>query len=190
MFWINKPDRVARMEADNDDFFFFSPTDKYMDNSSKRFINTWKCTIRKLDHGRTSNLKMARSDYGPRQSFQHVEIKITRLAIAINSHPQINLWNKSLKLKKCDQSLAKKRLDGSNSVCGSSVINADLTACKDHEPTVETKKYLRDAGPLRFIADTTHPGISHIVNVLGRHLHSPSKRNVDALKLIHHPVPV
>lgn len=44
---------------------------------------------------------------------------------------------------------------------------------------------MSDVGSLRFVADTTHSGISCIVGVLGRHLHDPSQRHVDALKPIY-----
>ena len=44
---------------------------------------------------------------------------------------------------------------------------------------------MSDVGSLRFVADTTHPGIAHIVGLLGRHLHNPSQRHVDALKPIY-----
>ena len=40
-------------------------------------------------------------------------------------------------------------------------------------------------GTLRFIADTTHPAISWIVGVLGRHLHNPAPRHATALKSIY-----
>lgn len=60
-----------------------------------------------------------------------------------------------------------------------------MTAIKEHEPTVDNKQYMSDVGSLRFIADTTHPDISHIVGLLGGHLHNPSQRHVDALKPIY-----
>lgn len=41
---------------------------------------------------------------------------------------------------------------------------------------------MSDVGSLRFVADTTHPGISHIIGILGRHLHNPSQRHVNTLK--------
>lgn len=41
---------------------------------------------------------------------------------------------------------------------------------------------MRNVGTLRFIADTTHPGISYIVGFLGRYLQDPCQRHVDALK--------
>lgn len=44
---------------------------------------------------------------------------------------------------------------------------------------------MRDVGSLRFTADTTHPGIDHIISLLGRHLHDSAQRHVDALKPIY-----
>lgn len=76
-------------------------------------------------------------------------------------------------------------MEAANSTCVPYLVNADLTAKKGHEPTVDVKSYMSDVGSLRFVADTTHPGISHIVGLLGRHLHNPSQRHVDALKPIY-----
>lgn len=44
---------------------------------------------------------------------------------------------------------------------------------------------MSDVGSLRFVADTTYPGISHIVGLLGCHLINPSQRHVDPLKPIY-----
>ena len=81
--------------------------------------------------------------------------------------------------------LKEKGLDGSNSTSVPYVINADLIKRKLNEPTVDTKQYMKDVGSLRFIADTTHPGISYIVGFLGRYLQDPCQRHTDALKPIY-----
>ena len=78
MFWINTPNGVARMEADNDDFFISAPTDTDLDNMAKPFIEAWQVTSQKLDHGKSIE-KTARREHGPPQSFQHVGLKIARL---------------------------------------------------------------------------------------------------------------
>lgn len=174
MFWINTPNGVARLEADNDDFFFSAPNDEDLDNITKPFIDAWQCTIQRLDHGQSIE-KSARTEHGPPQSFQHVGLKIARL-----QNGGIKISNPKI----IEKILAAKGLLGANPVSVPYVINADLTARKDSEPTVDTKAYMSDVGSLRFIADTTHPGISYIVGVLGRHLHNPSQGHVDALKPI------
>lgn len=53
------------------------------------------------------------------------------------------------------------------------VQSADLSKRKEIESTVETKAYQSAVGTLRFISDTTHPGIAWIMGILGRHLHDP-----------------
>jgi hypothetical protein len=50
-------------------------------------------------------------------------------------------------------------------------VTADLTAAKDNDVLVPVKPYQELIGSLSFICDTTHPTISWIVGVLGRHLH-------------------
>lgn len=87
--------------------------------------------------------------------------------------------------KNINQILKEKWLDGFNSVSVAYVINVDSTACKDHEPTVDTKQYMSDIGLLLFVTDMTHLGIGHIVGVLGRNLHIPTKRHLDSLKPIY-----
>lgn len=84
-----------------------------------------------------------------------------------------------------NQILKGKGLDGFSSVSVPYVTNAGLPARKDHETTVDTKQYMSDVGSHRFIADTTHAGISYIVGVLDMHLHNPSKKHVDTLKIIY-----
>ena len=105
----------------------------------------------------------------------HVGLKITRL-----SSGGIKISNPKIITKL----LKEKEMDGSNSVSIPYVINADLSKRKENESTVNNKAYMKDVGTLRFIADTTHPGIAYIVGVLGRHLHDPCQRHVDALKPI------
>lgn len=57
------------------------------------------------------------------------------------------------------KSLAEKGPTDVNTVIAPYVISADLTARKDHEPTVDGKQYVRDVGSLRCFSDTTHPSI-------------------------------
>lgn len=98
--------------------------------------------------------KTARKEHGPPQSFQNVGLKIERLptgGIKI-SNPKI-----------IHKILQEKGPDGANPMCVPYVISADLTERTEHEPTVDTKQYMSVVGSLRFVADTTHPGISYIV---------------------------
>lgn len=78
MFWINTSNGVARLEADNDDFFMSAPTDTYLDNLEKPFIEVWQVTSQKLDQGQDIE-KTARTEHSPPQYFQHVDLKIARL---------------------------------------------------------------------------------------------------------------
>lgn len=103
-------------------------------------------------------------------------IKITRLEISGIKIPNPKIINQLLKAKE---------LNGFNSVSVPYVINSDLTVLKEHESKADTKHYMSDVRSLRFKADATHPGISHIVSVLGGHLHDPSKRHVNTLKRIY-----
>ena len=174
MFVINTPNGVARMEADNDNFLVSAPTETDLDNLAKPLQEAWQITVQELKSGKSIE-KMTKSENGPPDSFQHVGLKITRL-----TNGGIKISNPKI----INRILQEKGLDGSNAVSVPYVIDADLTARKDHESTVDSKQYMRDVGTLRFIADTTHPGIAHIVGILGRHLHNPCQRHVDALKPI------
>lgn len=101
------------------------------------------------------------------------------------NHETHKRWNQISNPKIINQILKEKGLEGSNSVSVPYLINADLTARKEHEPIVGTKQYMSAFVSLRFIADAAHPGISYIVGVLSRHLYNPSKRHVDAFKPIY-----
>lgn len=84
--------------------------------------------------------------------------------------------------------------DEANSTSVPDVKSSDLSKKRANANTVYVKKYqrfVRDTlilsvpmGTLRFIADTTHPGLTYIVGILGRHLHDPTERQIDAIKPI------
>jgi hypothetical protein len=63
-------------------------------------------------------------------------------------------------------------------------FTADLTAAKDNAVQVPAKTYQELIGSLSFICDTTHPTISWMVGVLGRHLHCPTERHMAASKMV------
>lgn len=174
MFVIETRNGTARCEADNDDFLLSAPTEEDLDALSKPLHDAWQVTTQKLTHEDALE-RASRTEHGPPLSLQHVGMKISKLASGALkiSNPKI--------IRKL---LRDKGLDGANSCSIPYVISADLSARKPHEPTVDTKSYMQDVGTLRFIADTTHPGIAHIVSLLGRHLHDPCQRHVDALKPI------
>eukprot|EP00173_Palmaria_palmata_P000942 Plantae.Rhodophyta-Palmaria_palmata.ctg14862.p1 GENE.Plantae.Rhodophyta-Palmaria_palmata.ctg14862~~Plantae.Rhodophyta-Palmaria_palmata.ctg14862.p1 ORF type:complete len:146 (+),score=0.07 Plantae.Rhodophyta-Palmaria_palmata.ctg14862:261-698(+) len=138
MFWINKPNGVARMEADNDHFFISASTDTDLDNLSKLFIEAWKVTTQKLDHGQSIE-KTAHEENGPPQSFQFVGLKIERLASS-----GIKISNP----KTVHKILQEKRLDGTNTTAMPYAINANLTACLEHEPTLDVKQCMSDVRSL------------------------------------------
>lgn len=175
MFVTKTKRGVARMEADNDDFFITAPTDDDLDLLSKTLEEVWQVTTQKLSAGHTLE-KLAKSEHGPPQSNQHVGLKISRLPGG-----GIKISNSKI----IQKILKENGFDGANSLSAPCVISADLTARKEHEPTVDVKQYMGNAGSLRFIVDTTHPDIFHIVGIIGRHLHDPSPRHVEALKPIY-----
>ncbi len=61
-------------------------------------------------------------------------------------------------------------------------ISSPLHARRPGEPPANVPAYQSLVGSLRFLADTTHPTLCHIVGVLGRHLHAPCDRHVAAAK--------
>lgn len=79
--------------------------------------------------------------------------------------------------------LQEKGMDGSNSTSIPYITNADLSKRRENKEIFDNKEYMKDIGTLRFIVDTTHPGIAYIVGALGRHLHDPCQHHADALKL-------
>ena len=173
MFHTMTANGIARMEADNDDFLVIAPTIQDLCNLAKPLEQAWQITKQTLTPEEFIE-KNATNETGPPNSFQHVGLKITRLSSGgINQQPDNNT-----------KLLKEKEMDGSNSVSIPYVINADLSKRKEGESTVDNKAYMKDVGTLRFIAGTTHPGIAYIVGVLGRHLHDPCQRHVDALKPI------
>ena len=94
--------------------------------------------------------KNGKNERSPPDSFQHVGLKMKRLSTG-----GIKISNPKIITK----ILKEKGLDGSNSTSVPYFINADLTKRKENESTVDTKQYMKDVCSLRFIADTTHPGI-------------------------------
>ena len=120
MFVINTPNGVARMEADNDDFFVSAPTETDLDNLAKPLQEAWQITVQELK-SENSIEKMTKSENGPPDSFQHVGLKITRL-----TNGGIKISNPKI----INKILQEKGLDGSNAVSVPYVINADLTSRK------------------------------------------------------------
>lgn len=64
-------------------------------------------------------------------------------------------------------------------------VSADLSRRKENEENMPLKPYQSAVGTLRFICDTTLPGIAYIVGILGRNLHDPAQRHMDALKHVY-----
>lgn len=83
------------------------------------------------------------------------------------------------------QRLVVNGLTGCNSVTVPYVISADLSTQRLEEDQADKKMFQRNVGKLRFIADTSNPGIAWITGVLGRHLHDPALRHMAALKPIY-----
>lgn len=107
------------------------------------------------------------------QSFQHVGLKITKLATGglKISNPKI-----------IQRLLVDHGLTDCNPTTLPYTISADLSARKPNEATADKKAYQTAVGTLRFIADTTHPGLAWILGILGRHLHDPAPRHLTAIK--------
>lgn len=78
----------------------------------------------------------------------------------------------------------ERGMEGADPTCVLCVVSADLRTRNYHKQTVNTKGYMSDVGFRRFIADTTHPGIYHIIGLRGLHLHNSFQHHVDALKPI------
>ena len=68
----------------------------------------------------------------------HVGLKITRLSTG-----RIMISNPKIITKIITKILKEKGLDGSNSTSVPYLINVDLKKRKEHEPTVDTKKYMK-----------------------------------------------
>ena len=81
--------------------------------------------------------------------------------------------------------LAENNMLECNSKSTPYIVNADLSARRMDEEQADIKDFQKAVGTLRFIADTTHPAISWIAGVLGRHLHNPAPRYATALKSIY-----
>lgn len=127
--------------------------------------------ISKLDYVKT--IKKSPQQNGPPQSFKHVGLKITRLTnggIKISNPKTVGLIFEGESPER-----VKPYMCAIIHQCGP-------TARKYREAAVNIRQYMNEVGSLRFVADITHPGISHIVGVLGRHLHNLLQSHVDALK--------
>eukprot|EP00173_Palmaria_palmata_P001385 Plantae.Rhodophyta-Palmaria_palmata.ctg17648.p3 GENE.Plantae.Rhodophyta-Palmaria_palmata.ctg17648~~Plantae.Rhodophyta-Palmaria_palmata.ctg17648.p3 ORF type:complete len:115 (+),score=4.55 Plantae.Rhodophyta-Palmaria_palmata.ctg17648:403-747(+) len=53
MFSINTKNGVAKLEADNDDFFMSAPTIQDLDELTQSFLDAWQVTIQDLNAGKS-----------------------------------------------------------------------------------------------------------------------------------------
>lgn len=53
---------------------------------------------------------------------------------------------------------------------------------KEGEISTEKPANQSALGTLRFVSDTTHPGIAWMLGILGRHIDNPAQRHADAIK--------
>ena len=79
MFHTMTANGIARMEADNDDFFVIAPTLEDLDNLARPLEEAWQIKRKTLMAG-DSIEKNGKNESGPPDSFQHVGLKITRLS--------------------------------------------------------------------------------------------------------------
>lgn len=59
-------------------------------------------------------------------------------------------------------------------------INAGMSIAKPTEQLAHKPKYQSGVGTLSFVSDTTHPAITWIIGMLGRHLHNPANPHQNA----------
>ena len=175
MYWIDTESGIARMEANNDDFLATAKNLKTLEKLAQPMKDAWQITVTTLSQDEAIEKFNGKTESGPPHSFQHVGLKITKL-----TRNGLHLSNPKI----ITNLLKENDMDGANSTSVPYVKSADLSKRKNNENTVDTKKNQSTVGTLRFIADATHPGIAYIVGILGRHLHDPCQRHMDAIKPI------
>lgn len=169
IFYKQTSNGIFRMEASTDDFLVSGPTHDDLFRESKPFREFWNITIQALaDRPEETN-----SSIHTTSSIQHVGLKLERLK------------DRSLKLsnpKGIQELLNQNGMTSCRPNTTPVRTNADLSATHPPEMPMPQKPYQKLIGSLRFIADTTHPTITWVTGVLGRHAAMPSHRHIDATK--------
>lgn len=162
------------MEVGNVDFLVSTPTMEDLDLLSKPLEN-WNITKQTVSEENPIKTTVSNDSTQPAH-FQHVRLKITKMESG-----GIHISNRKVITKL----LEKERLAKSNSVSVPYKIPSDLSATKENDVLCNKSDIQSAGGTLRVIADTTHPVITWIVGMLGRHLHNPAQLHLDALKPIY-----
>jgi Reverse transcriptase (RNA-dependent DNA polymerase) len=151
---------LARLLADTDDFLVTASSSSYMAAIREPFQREWQITTQLLS---------------PATPIQHTGLKISLLpsgAITLSNPRTISTLLQSHGLFECNPA-PTPHLDGQ-----------DLTCRRPDETAADRAEYMSILGSCRFIADTTHPQTAYICGILGRHMHDPASRHMDALKRV------
>jgi hypothetical protein len=142
----------ARMLADTDDFLVSAPTHADLARLRLPLTTHWQITVKTLDATtpciRHTGLQLKQHD---------CSVSITNALLI-------------------DELLYSQGMENCNPRQSPHQDGADLLPARDGEQRIPVKPYQSIVGVLRYLTDTTVPGISYITGVLGRHLDQPTQR--------------
>jgi Reverse transcriptase (RNA-dependent DNA polymerase) len=152
--------QYARMLADTDDFLVTASTHTDIDELRAPLDKNWQVTVNKLTDDAAS--------------IRHTGLKIAK------HNGEYSITNPVL----FEELLASKGLLDCKPRLTPHQDGADLLVARPDEPIVPTRPYQSVVGVIRYLADTTHPELSYIAGILGRHLLAPTARHGAAVNVV------
>lgn len=157
-----------------DDFLVAVKTKDDLDTLAMPLKNAWNIKAQELTVEtplETKTSVIVRDDLGESKVIQHAGLKITIFADGSIKIPNPKIIEK-MRIRPSWMQPTVVRY----------TIIADLSAAKSTEQLAHKLKYQRGVGTLRFVSNTTHPAITRILGMLGRHLHNPANGHHYAIK--------
>ena len=80
MYWIDTDSGISRMKANNDDFLVTAKNLETLEILAQPMKDAWQITVTTLSQNEAIENFNGKTESGPPYSFQHVGLKITKLA--------------------------------------------------------------------------------------------------------------